>query len=273
MGKVEVRLTGEKETLLATLYGRALDARRGRPILGDTMAADAVDRIDYDFGRMKVDARVAASVAVRAKYFDTLTAAFLTQFDTATVVHLAAGLDTRVWRVAPRPGIDWYDVDFPEVIELRRRLFPSRDDYHLIGSSVTDDGWLQAIPADRPTLILAEGLTMYLRPEAGHELLRRLTSHFAEGTIAFDAFNSLGIRLQKLNPAVRGSGATLYWGINDPRELEWVNPKLHLVEAVSALYEPGAAELPLSSRIFARLVWPIPAFRTLGQYLRYEFTR
>jgi O-methyltransferase involved in polyketide biosynthesis len=234
------------------------------------LAAQTVDKLDYDFGRMKINQRVAASVAVRAKYFDVLTAAFLANFETATVVHLAAGLDTRVWRVAPGPGITWYDVDFPEVIELRGRLFAPREGYHMIGSSVTEPGWLATIAPDRPTLVLAEGLTMYLRPAAGHELMRRLADHFPKGTIAFDAFNSFGIRMQKLNPAVKGSGATLYWGIDDPHELEEANPKLRLVESVNALYEPGTAELPLSSRIFAKLVWPFPALRTMGQYLRYE---
>jgi O-methyltransferase involved in polyketide biosynthesis len=270
MSKVKVSLTEEKETLLATLYGRARDAKQSRPILADAMAAQTVEKLDYDFGRMKIDARVAASVAVRAKYFDSLTAAFLANFDTATVVHMAAGLDTRVWRVAPGPGIEWYDVDYPEVIELRDKLFPVREGYRTIGSSVTEAGWLEAIAPGRPTLVLAEGLTMYLRPEAGHELMRRLSDRFAKGTIAFDAFNRFGIRMQKLNPAVRGSGATLYWGIDDPHELERANPKLRLVESVNALYEPGVAELPLSSRIFAKLVWPFPSLRTMGRYLRYE---
>jgi hypothetical protein len=64
-------------------------------------------------------------------------------------------------------------------------------------------------PADRPTLIVAEGLTMYLKPEEGHELMRRLTGHFVHGIIAFDAFNRLTIRVQHLNPAARGCGARM----------------------------------------------------------------
>ena len=39
---VPVAFTGERATLLATLWGRALDAESPNPILNDTMAAEAV---------------------------------------------------------------------------------------------------------------------------------------------------------------------------------------------------------------------------------------
>lgn len=50
------------------------------------------------------------------------------------------------------------------------------------------------MPADRPTLIIAEGLSMYLRPEEGGELLRRITGHSSE--------------LERVNPAIRKAGRT-----------------------------------------------------------------
>jgi len=191
MAQVRVRLSEAQETLLVTLCGRAWDARARQPILGDTMAAAAVEQMDYDFRRAKVNPRVAASVAVRAKQFDDWTAEFLAEHDQAIVVHLAAGLDTRVWRVNPGPGVTWYDVDYPEVIALRSTLYPERGHYHMIGSSVTAPSWLAQVPADRPTLIVAEGLTMYLKPEEGHELMRRLTGHL----------RARDHRLRRLQPA------------------------------------------------------------------------
>jgi O-methyltransferase involved in polyketide biosynthesis len=45
-------------------------------------------------------------------------------------------LDSRVWRVDPGPGVTWYDVDYPEVIDVRAKIFPARDHYRMIGSSV-----------------------------------------------------------------------------------------------------------------------------------------
>lgn len=45
----KVHLTKEKETYLATLYGKALDNRAENPILGDKFADDVVRHIDFDF--------------------------------------------------------------------------------------------------------------------------------------------------------------------------------------------------------------------------------
>jgi O-methyltransferase involved in polyketide biosynthesis len=45
---VQVRLADAMETSLITLYGKAIDARSNPTVLGDTMAAQAVKKIDYD---------------------------------------------------------------------------------------------------------------------------------------------------------------------------------------------------------------------------------
>ena len=119
----KIQFTKEKETLLATLYGRALESRSANPILRDEMAEDAVRRIDYDFDRLKVDT---LSIAMRARQFDLWTAEFLGGHPNAVVLHLGCGLDSRVFRLDPSPAVSWFDVDFPDVIELRRRLYPQR---------------------------------------------------------------------------------------------------------------------------------------------------
>ncbi|MFC7721892.1 hypothetical protein [Nonomuraea recticatena] len=55
-----ITLTGAQETLLATLYGKALDTRARRPILGDQEAVRVMRRIDYDFRRTGMTATTAA---------------------------------------------------------------------------------------------------------------------------------------------------------------------------------------------------------------------
>lgn len=271
MAQVKVQLAEAMETSLITLYGKAIDARLNPTVLGDTMAAQAIEKIDYDFARLKMSPRIAPNAAARAKHFDDWTSEFLAKHERATVVHLGAGLDTRVWRVDPGPGVNWYDIDYPDVIDVRGKLFPERENYRMIGSSVTAPEWLQQVPAALPTLIVAEGLTMYLRPEEGHELFRRSTDRFPRGVIAFDAHNRLAIRLVN-KKLTRAFGAPLlHWGIDDPHELERVDPRLHCTDAVSALSAPSAAALPRGTRIFARLTRPIRALRDLGLYLRYEF--
>jgi len=146
----KVYLTKEKETLLITLYARALDSRSMGSILSDRFADDVVSRIDYDFAKLKVGRDSVAGAAMRARTLDGWTSIFLAENPDATVLHLGCGLDSRVYRIAPPATVRWFDLDFPEVIELRRRLCPQRDGYCMIGSSVTDLHWLGEIPIDRP---------------------------------------------------------------------------------------------------------------------------
>ena len=71
------RFTENQSTNLATLYGRAMDARSARPVLGDPTAQDAISRIDYDFDKFGIGRTEAFSIASRGKVFDTMVRDFL----------------------------------------------------------------------------------------------------------------------------------------------------------------------------------------------------
>jgi O-methyltransferase involved in polyketide biosynthesis len=268
----KITLSGAQETMLATLYGRALDSRARRSILHDRAAADAVRRVDYDFRRTGMTATTAAGVALRGKQLDDWTRAFLADHPEATVLHLACGLDTRVQRLDPPPSVRWVDVDHPEVIELRERLLPAPPgDYRMIGSSVTDDAWLDEVPADRPTVAVFEGLTMYLHKVDGKRLIQRICGRFPSGQLLFDCYGTAGIRLQKLVPAVRNAGASLHWGIDDPRELEAWHPGLTCLDALRTVDMPGLDMFPPAGRVQMWILAHIPGLRDIGRILRYRF--
>lgn len=212
MERVHVDLNGPPQTMLATLYAKALDADAPKSILRDEYAKAAVQHIDYDWAATTITKRRAPSVAVRSAHFDNWAREFLAAHPEATVLHVGCGLDARVFRLDPGPGVRWYDIDYPEVISLRERVYPARENCRTVAASVTDPQWLADLPADRPTLFLGEGLTMYLTKDAGLALLRRVVDRFPSGELQFDAFNTFGIRTQVINSVVRRSGSTLYWG-------------------------------------------------------------
>lgn len=120
----KVRLTKEKETYLITLYGKAMDNCAEKPILGDKFADEVVRHIDFDFEKLKVPKGAEITLPMRAKHLDQWTREFLAANPVSTVLHLGCGLDSRVFRIDPPATVRWYDVDMPDVIELRRRLYP-----------------------------------------------------------------------------------------------------------------------------------------------------
>ena len=270
----KITLTGAAETLLGTLHGRAMDALSPHPVLGDRTAVEMSRKLDYDFRHLGIRPSSAVGIAVRAKLLDRWTREFLRTHPHATVLHLGCGLDSRVQRVDPGPGVRWFDVDQPQVIELRNRMYEPRPGHRTIAASVTDPAWLSEVPADPPVLVVAEGLTMYLPATEGPALLRRLVGHFSRGQIAFDTYSRLAVRLAGLVPVLRRTGARLGWGIDDPRSLEQQVPGIRLIGAVGAFAAADPADLaraPGAYRVECGVLGRLPLLRGVGHIARYAF--
>jgi O-methyltransferase involved in polyketide biosynthesis len=267
----EVRLTQEKETMLLALYSRALESRKEAPLLRDTMAEKALERIDYDFERTKPSHVESLQVVLRSLQLDRWAGEFLTAHPDAMALQLGCGLDSRVYRIDPPPGVRWFDVDYPDVIELRQKLYPERAGYRMLGSSVTDPGWLDEVPGDRPAWIVAEGLTYYLSESHMKTLLNRLTGHFPSGQMAFDAVSQLGAKLAKNNAKIRATGATIGWWIDDPRDIKLLDPKLELITELRPLEAHRYDRLPGSFRALLRVMDLFPSLRRVNRLLRYRF--
>lgn len=268
----KVQLEGNKLTLLVTLYGKAIDSRSRHPILGDTYADEVLGRLDYDFKRLRIPGGADISLPVRAKHLDGWTRVFLAAHPGATVLHLGCGLDSRVLRVAPPPGVRWYDIDFPDVIALRRRVYPERAGYTMVGASVTNADWLERVPRDRPVFVVGEGLVQYLTPMDGIAMFRRFVDGFPSGELAFDAYSRFVVRTTRLLPAAREANVRLSWAIDDPQQLVREIPGLTLTDDVPFLTLPELVErLPRWRRAILRLAGRLPVVAHAIRHLRYRF--
>jgi O-methyltransferase involved in polyketide biosynthesis len=269
--KVSVDLSGPAQTMLTTLYCKALDADLDRPILGDGFAKETVDRIDYDWRELGIAPRWTPLVTVRTAQYDIWASQFLAAHQHATVVHLGCGLDSRVFRLDPGPGVEWYDIDYPGVIALRENVFPTRSRYHLVATSATDPSWLERIPGDRPTLLLAEGVSMYLTERDGVALLQHVVDRFPSGELQIDFYNWLAIRSQKTHKLQRQSGSTLYWGVNRPADILNRVSGARLLTAVTFFDAATFSRTSAAFRLARRLVRAAPPLRGMLQYHRYAF--
>src|SRR5512133_3253088 len=155
----KIHFTKEKETMLMTLSGRAIQSQWKNPILRDPWAEEAMRQIDYDLskrygglGWRLVGDMGCTIIATRAATFDQLTTRYLADHPNAVVLQVGCGMDSRAFRVNPPASVQWFDVDYPDVIDLRRQLFPERAGYHQIGAPLEDLRWLDQVPRDRPGL-------------------------------------------------------------------------------------------------------------------------
>jgi O-methyltransferase involved in polyketide biosynthesis len=156
-----------EDSLFLTLCGRALDNRSPHPILADAMADEIVRKLDYDYDQFHLNTNLIITIAHRAKKLDEVASGFLDRHPNAIGLDLGAGLDTRMVRIAPPSTFDWYDVDLPAVIAARKGLIPGRTNAHGVGGDLTGPDWLDAIPTDRPAVIVADGLMAFLTWTSG----------------------------------------------------------------------------------------------------------
>ncbi|MFG1935070.1 class I SAM-dependent methyltransferase [Mycobacterium sp. NPDC048908] len=261
MGIALPEFTPAQESLFLTLGSRALDSRLPHPFLGDVMADEIITTIGYGLDKFPqlntkfLDRRSKVfDVAVRAKILDEMVRRFIVSQPDAVMLDLGAGLDGRISRVNPPPTVEWYDVDFPEVVTLRRKLLPQPANAHNIGADLTDPDWLQDIPRNRPAMIVADGLILFLGQDDFVSLLNRLTAHFPSGELALNVYTTYAMWTFKHSRAMRAiAGGMANPGINDPRLLEhWVDG-LTLLDEIFLTRAPEVAELPLIGRLAFRL--------------------
>jgi len=218
MDKKVIKLDKEKETLLIPLYGKAIESKKSKPVLKDNNAVEIVSKIDFDFSSLKIPSKTNTMMCLRAKLFDNFVTEFFKLYHECTVLHLGCGLDSRYNRIN-NPNVDWYDLDYKEVIDIRRKFFSETEKYHLIPSSVTDLKWLEKVSSSDNNIVVAEGLFMYLKEEEIKELLLAIRSKIGVYTLIFDTYSVLTSKRVKNHPSIKRTGAEIRWGLDDPKEI------------------------------------------------------
>lgn len=187
--KVTVDLHGVPETMLWTLYHRALEARRADSVLADPRAVALLDTIDYPFAE-RFGARPTALAqlqALRVRAFDAEIRRFLAGHPGGTVVALGEGLETQFWRVDDG-RVHWLTVDLPESTAVRERLLPADTGrQRVLACSALDPRWAAEVDASHGVLVTAQGLLMYLDPPQVRTLIGDCARRFPDGGLVFDA--------------------------------------------------------------------------------------
>ncbi|MDE5079141.1 MAG: class I SAM-dependent methyltransferase [Trichodesmium sp. St2_bin6] len=187
LSQVKSMLTGVPETMLATLYGRAVEAMCEDAIIKDEKAIEIYNSIDYDyeasFGTLW--RAMYTGFAIRSIIFDREINKFLSTYPDGTIVNLGEGLETHRFRIAKEQGL-WLTVDVPEAINIREQ-FIKPDQRHLhISMSALDSGWFDYVPLDKPVFITAQGLFMYLPLEEVKLIIQDIANTFNQGYLMFD---------------------------------------------------------------------------------------
>lgn len=226
-------------TLLLTLFARALETRSANPVLIDRKAdevarslepvlRDSPVRIHQRLARGWLPGKLPVTMSLRARYFDRIASAWMARHPGGAVVSLGCGLDSRYERIDDGKA-QWFELDLPEVIEVRRRFFEEGPRRRFLARSALDLAWMDELAPFKggPVLVLAEGLFMYLDEPSLRPLVRGLRQAFPGATLACELANRwvvdrMGRRwVRRKFDRQLGMGEVRFtFGVRDARELE-----------------------------------------------------
>lgn len=167
-------ITNISDTARWVAVYRAMESARPDALFRDPYAEELAGERGREIVReMKRGTQAAWAMIVRTAVLDELILDRVRNGGVDTVINLAAGLDTRAWRLALPATLQWFDVDLPEMVEYKMSVMrgrPTACRYEAIAADLTDD----AVRADvlrrvsgvaRTALVVTEGLLIYLTEE------------------------------------------------------------------------------------------------------------
>ena len=222
-----MELNNESKTLFIPLLGKAIMSKNNL-FLHDPKAEEIISKIDYDFNSLKQSKWLSMYMSLRALIIDELCNKYIEEHPNATIIHLGCGLDSRCLRV--NQNFDtWYDIDYENVIDIRKKFYEEDSKHKMIGSSVLDYKWLEKIKTNDNIMVVAEGLTMYLSEEEIKELVAQINNKLGDVHLLFDAYSKKGVKSSKIKNPVNQMNAEVKYGIDNPEDFLQLNNNLEYV--------------------------------------------
>ncbi|MBN2029223.1 class I SAM-dependent methyltransferase [bacterium] len=268
-------------TSLITLYCHALESQSKNPILSDSKAVELVQLINPALSKSKnklhqkmvkgkLDKKLVVHIALRARRYDRYATDFLQKSPDGMVVNIGCGFDARFHRI-DNNRVHFYDLDLPEVIQMKKNYLSENDRYHYIPSSVLDMAWMKALSRakSQPILFLAEGIFMYLQAEAVRHLVLKLRSEFPGSELVCEVFNAIWfkkpwntiIHLKLQREFHMGKDAVYHFGIRDSREMENWHSGIEFIDDWTYIDEPepkiGWVRIFRHLHLFRRTQWTV----------------
>lgn len=214
------------QTLLIPLAARAKEYSHTNPIVSDKKSVEFLEKMDtsdfiVDGGRIST-----LGILARTKIIDEEITKLMESASGTVIITLGVGLDTRFYRF-PHASVTWYDLDLPEVIELRKEFVSEKVNINFIKKSVLDASWINDIKVDKKdmVIIIAEGLFMYFSENDVKRIFEMIFQGFPKSHIFFDVVHSFFVN-KKIS-------SEFLWGIDKAEEIEHLNHNIKIVQSWS----------------------------------------
>ena len=198
--KYKIEKNTVQETLVIPLYARKMCTQLYPSLFRDDTAAQLLGKVDYDFSPLEKKSGSLMQrfgfleVAMRQTDLAFEVREYLKDHPGAAVVNLGCGLDT-TGRSCDNGSCKIYNLDLPEVIEVRNALLPASEHEENIPCDLNDTAWFERIDASGGAVFFAAGVFYYFLTEQVRSLVCRMADAFPGGVLLFDAANKKAVKL------------------------------------------------------------------------------
>ena len=162
------KLSGVANTLYVPLYGRIYVSKKFPEYFYDEMALKIEEKFTSGISKGSFEY---TNMAYGARYYDRITQKY--------------GLGE----------VNYYGIDLPEIIEIRKNVFGKRKQEILIAGDMFEMKWKDQIDTSIPTLLIVSGVFQYFFEEKIIEFIKNLKKEFPYGELIFDtARKKTGLR-------------------------------------------------------------------------------
>ena len=236
-----------QETALITLAIRASETNRPNPRIKDLKAKEIIETLGVDVSKYDPFLSHEGVVARTIMYKNQLDE-LIRQYPDALCVNLGCGFDDKFIQV-DNGNIIWYDVDLPDILAVRRKIYQDRDRCLMKEGSAFDAEWTKDLPKRSTSIIVMEGVLEYFTKEQVATCLKMLCDSFEHGYLLAELHHPFLGKNTKHHDAVKHTDAEFHWGTKSGLEYLELEPRLTLLSEHS--YNEEMRKYSFRGKLFA----------------------
>lgn len=207
------------KTLYVPLVGRIYASTHYPAMIADSKVLALESSLPAEAERMRrgqSEYTMLASVA-RSVNMDRRIRAFLADNPHGAVVNVGCGLETTFWRCDNGSAL-WFELDLPEVIEVREGLLASSQRHINLPGDMFDYSWIDQVKeyGERPTIVIVSGVFYYFHEDEVVDFINHLAA-FHNVRVVFDSTSSIGVKMSQYYVKRMKNSSLMHFSIDDPK--------------------------------------------------------
>ncbi|MBQ8139285.1 MAG: class I SAM-dependent methyltransferase [Lachnospiraceae bacterium] len=236
-----------QETALIPLAIKASETARTNARIKDLKAKEIIETLGVDVSKFDPFLSHEGVVARTIMFRDELKR-LIDMYQDALCVNLGCGFDDKFSQV-DNGKITWFDVDLPDQIAVRRKVYEDRERCTMLSGSALEGEWTKSLPKNDMTIVVMEGVLEYFSKDMVKTCLNMLCDSFSHGYLLAELHSPFLEKNGKHHDAVKNTNATFGWGTKSGKEYLELEPRLTFVSERS--YNEEMRKYSIRGKLFA----------------------